>query len=190
MVEKKHCGIISAITFGGGWSVISMGLFIFSLVLYIILNNNGDTSVMKDLLLTYCILQAISFLVTMVNNICLYCTLICSRCDSDDSKVVKVITFFLNLPMVVTLIIGLIVCVSEIVIAGRISYNFFAGPWTSNFVSYGTMLVFVIIIMVIHGFQVLIFGIAIVLIGLIIFLLLVVVGIGSLVLMVNAVLIN
>jgi len=123
MVEKKHYGTIILITIGIVWSVITIGLYIFSLVLYMILNFHDDTSVMKDLLLTYCILQAISLLVTMLNIKCSFSTLIFSQYN-----VVKVVTFLLNLPMVVATIVVLIITVSEIVIAGHISYNFFSFP--------------------------------------------------------------
>ena len=143
-----------AITVGGG--VLSVLLFIYrlcpfiySIVLYNILVLNCDTSKIKYLLLAYVTSQIVTYAVLFV---CVASSWIISfSFDLEEHwKVCPIISIIIT---VFCSIIYIISAVSTIVIAGWISYELFAYPWTNIFVSYAAMLSFVIILLIVHGIE-------------------------------------
>ncbi len=150
-------GTGKAITVSGG--VLSVLLFIhrfvpfiYSIVLYNILDINCDGSKMRYLLLAYVTLQIVTFAVLFI---CIASSWIISICLSFDLKerwiVCPIIPIIIT---VICIIICIIFVVFTIVIAGLISYELFTYPWTNVFVSRAAMLVFVIILLIVHSIEI------------------------------------
>nr|QBK88989.1 MAG: hypothetical protein LCMiAC02_00820 [Mimivirus LCMiAC02] len=127
-------------------STVSFIFDVWGITLYYILNNTGDTSKMKDLILAYSILQAITCVATMLFacggggwlTVSYFC-----NCTEIGAWVV-----FLSI--LISAVISVISIISTIVLSGFISYEFFSNPWTNVSVSYNTILTFVIDIIFIH----------------------------------------
>ncbi len=139
--KKKFLVTMSGVT--GAVAMVSFLLNIYCVILYTVLNNNGDTSKMKDLLLVYLILQTVTCMTAIV--FCGSSSYGCI-CHFMGLNVVAILILF-----VLVAIIGVISIVSTIGMSGWISYEFFAYPWTNAFVSYTAMLFFVIILLIVHS---------------------------------------
>ena len=127
-------------------SIVSFILDVWGIILYDTLNKNGDTSKMKDLLLAYFILQAITCVATFAfASSGGFWLAIGSMCNL--SKL-GVWLAFLSIP--ISAIVSLVCMISTIVLAVWISSEFFTYPWVNAFVSYSTMLGFVITLLIVH----------------------------------------
>ena len=163
----SYCGCLLLV-------VISLALFIYSIVLYILMNNNGETSTVKNLLLAYWIMQIVStilivWFVCFVWVVCYGCCgYFCFR-FGENTKVFCCCGYYyvglgeyaevlgwllLLLPIAITGILAIISYIANIVLAGLIVSDFLIIPWTSTSVSYDTMSHFVILASAVHGIKI------------------------------------
>ena len=114
-------------------------MFVFSLVMYIIMERDGDTSKTKNLLLVYVITQ----LICMILNLSATCVSLIDLCCSH-----KYVRAFLALGYIIANIIMIICGIVNIVYAILITYEFFAYNSNASYAYFVPMLIFVILILI------------------------------------------
>ncbi len=137
--KKSKIGKTIKIIVNAPLSVYGIMMFVFSLVMYIIMENDGDISKTKNLLLVYAITQLVCIILnlsaTCISLIDLYCS----------HKYVRAI---LTLGYIIANTIMIVSGIVNIVYAIFITYEFFAYNCNPSYAYFVPMLIFVILLLI------------------------------------------
>nr|QBK88842.1 MAG: hypothetical protein LCMiAC01_05240 [Mimivirus LCMiAC01] len=137
--------ITIASIFGVGTNSVAL---IFSLVIYTIMLNNGDSNLTTNYLLEYIIPQTITTVLSSIYTLAYIILFVCYCCKilKEDKGIGKILFILTSIVVFIAEIINLISCL----LASRITNDFFSNNNVVTYTYYGWMLGLVIVLIIVQ----------------------------------------